>query len=131
MVGDSRTTQYEDSERGFSRSSSRPNSRVTIDTGVTSAKNRIPSTTGLTTLPSSSPKWNHALLNGASKRGAMIATSSTHAPVKARSAEVVEFQDAYTPYRPTTTKITENVNPKVRSDGSLLESADRMVWAMN
>ena len=50
----------------LSRSSSRPLSRITKAIGVKSPKNIIPSTIGLTIIPSRCPKCIHSLLSGKS-----------------------------------------------------------------
>src|SRR5687767_6125082 len=83
--------------------------RITIQTGANTPKKITPITTGLTTWCRISPSFIHARFAGASQ----CARYSVTAAVSAARASSQGWKNA------TIRKTPENVQPNVRSDGSL------------
>tara|TARA_B110000008_G_scaffold31075_1_gene27841 strand:+ start:85 stop:489 length:405 start_codon:yes stop_codon:yes gene_type:complete len=64
LIGSLREIQWLDFLANFNLSSSRPNTLITTPYGVTNPKKIIPSTMGLTIIPSKSPNRIHSLFSG-------------------------------------------------------------------
>ena len=101
----------------LSRSSSRPLSRITKAIGIKSPKNIIPSTIGLTIIPSRCPKCIHSLFSG-NRISALTAEIIKNDKDDKPNAYDHDADVALYKYAEATAKTKVKKNPNFRLEGS-------------